>query len=139
MLAGVATWGDPEKTWLELGPVVTPALATQSSVAVNYVAPNKPGRYRIFVVMAAESDAAHIASGTNWTAGAPRWHDDNDLALWGDTEATSAHERGKVAIRARAWVYGAGHGSPGAFDLASGVIEVIVRDTAATRATMPAK
>jgi hypothetical protein len=33
----------------------------------------------LLFVFGAETEFKYIASGTNWTLGAPRWHDGNDL------------------------------------------------------------
>jgi DNA-binding SARP family transcriptional activator len=131
MLAGVPTWGDPATTWLELGPIVTPARNARNFTTINFTSPERAGRYRLFLVMAAESDAAHIASGTNWGAGAPRWHDGNDLAQWGHDEAASARRFGFVTLRAGTWVYGSGHSPDRGSHVAAAVIEIVVQDAAA--------
>lgn len=125
MLAGVPTWGDAASTWLELGPMSTPARNARAFVPVRFVAPSAAGRYRLFLVMAAESDAAHIASATNWAAGAPQWNDGNDLAHWGDAEAESARRLGQV--KTGTWLYRENIRSP-LVSLPATVIDIVVRD-----------
>jgi DNA-binding SARP family transcriptional activator len=126
MLAGVRTWGDVETSWLELGPMVTPARASARYSVVAFTAPRAQGHYRVFFVMAAEGNAADIASGTNWEVGEPRWRDGNDLANWGDAEASAAKRTGGVTLGAGKWLYAPGHSPDLGGRIAAGVIEVIV-------------
>ncbi|MES3032454.1 MAG: AAA family ATPase [Gemmatimonadota bacterium] len=124
MLAGVPTWGDRASSWIELGPCATPARNAVRFTMVPITAPTQPGHYRLFLVLAAESDAAHIASGTNWAFGAPQWGDGNDVADWGDSEVSRAQRTGHVRIAGR-WLYRGGR--RGWADLGAAVVEVIVQ------------
>lgn len=135
MMAGVPTWGDPESSWLELGPMVTPVRNGRRYVHLDFAAPTAPGSYRVFLVMAAESDAAHIASATNWAAGQPRWHDGNDLATWGDGEAAEAMRDGF----ARALWQFAGSSKFTQHHVAAGVLTLVVAGAVpyATAASAP--
>ena len=130
MLAGVPTWGDRSKNWLELGPVATPVRAGRRLTNASFEAPGRSGHFRLFIVMAAESDAAHIASATNWAAGAPKWFDGNDIAEWGDEQARAARRVGRVAIPGENWDFGGIHTSKG-YAVGTAVVEVVVRDAIA--------
>ncbi|MBI2797421.1 MAG: AAA family ATPase [Gemmatimonadetes bacterium] len=87
MLAAVPTWGEPARSWVEVGPVPTPIRNGLRSAAFTLPPPPRAGRYHVFLVMAAEPSSVWIASNTNWALQAPRWGDGNDLATWGDEEA----------------------------------------------------
>ncbi len=126
MLAGVPSWGDPATSWIELGSFATPARNATRFTMVPITAPAKPGRYRLLLVLGAESDAAHIASGTNWAAGAPRWGDGNDIAHWGEAEISLARRTGHVSFEGPQWLYrGERRGS---VHLGAAVVEVIVEE-----------
>jgi DNA-binding SARP family transcriptional activator len=123
MLAGVPTWGDRTTNSLELGPFPTPIRNGTRFSPVDFIAPTKPGRYFLFLVIAAESDASHIASGTSWTAGAPQWFDGNDLADWGDAEAARIRGSGTMILPSTAYQYKNRRGSSA---LGVAVVEVVV-------------
>lgn len=126
MIAGVPTWGDPATSWLELGPMATPAKDMKAFVPISFDSPRIAGRFRLFIVMAAESDAAHIAAATNWAVGAPRWNDGDDLAHWGDAEAASARQLGQV--KSGTWLFQQGRAP--VVSVPATVIDVVVRDAA---------
>lgn len=42
-------------------------------------APDRPGDHYIAILFLAEDTVEHMFSGTNWTYGAPRWYDGNDI------------------------------------------------------------
>jgi len=48
---------------------------------VNFTAPPsmRPGRSRVVILMGADDSVEHLFSLTQWTVGAPRWNDGNDV------------------------------------------------------------
>lgn len=124
MLAGVPTWGDNTTNSIELGPSATPIRNGTRFSPIPFTASDRPGHYRIFIAMGAESDAAHIASGTNWFRGAPVWRDGNDIASWGDAKAAEAKRTGHVSVPPDGWLYKSGTGP---VELGVAVLEVVVR------------
>jgi DNA-binding SARP family transcriptional activator len=125
MMAGVPTWGDRVRSTMELGPNVTPAKDAIRHLDLAFTAPDAPGRHHVILAMAAESDAAHIASSTNWLAGAARWFDGNDLADWGEYEFGLARSTGRVPISGGGVEYA---GPRGRFPshIAATVLDVVV-------------
>jgi hypothetical protein len=65
-------------------------------VRIDYVAPNRPGRYWILFVLAAEDSGGFILSRSNWTMGTPVWGDGNDVASLPDSLIREANRNGAI-------------------------------------------
>jgi DNA-binding SARP family transcriptional activator len=123
MAAAVPAWPSARQNPIELGPFATPTRDGTRYATFSFVAPETIGNYRIFLVLAAESDGAHIASATNWAVGAPIWNDGNDIADWGEPQAIAARQSGHVAVDG--WRYTKYRG-PALTDVGAAVIAVRV-------------
>jgi len=99
ILGATPTWGDPAKQALSIGPLATPAAEMPRSAPVSLAVPDEPGSYRLIFVFQAETSAAHILSGTNWTVGVPVWGDGNDVAGWSPAQLDQADRTGQVWTR----------------------------------------
>ncbi len=98
------TWGDHAMAYR----VVTPSAAAGASnlvMPVSAVAPELPGQYAIIVAGAAETEAAFVASGTNWPQEWPRWNNGTDIAGWDADRIESATRSGWTAAP---WIGGDG-------------------------------
>ena len=93
-LAMTPSWGDPKTAGRDVTPVTTPMLDNVIDVPIEYVAPNRPGRYWILFVLAAEDSGGFILSRSNWTMGTPLWGDGNDVASLPDSVIREANRTG---------------------------------------------
>jgi len=96
LLTVVPTWGDRRTNFVNLGPLVTPARDLMREAHVKFKAPTKPGCYRLIFAFQAEDDVKYVASGTNWTMGAPIWDDGNDVMDWSASDLRQADSVGVV-------------------------------------------
>jgi hypothetical protein len=106
-LAMTPTWGDPETAGRDITPVTTPTTNNVIDVLIDYVAPDRPGRYWILLALAPEDSGGFILSGTNWTMREPVWGDGNDLASLPDSLIREANRIGWVVspvARSRRWL-----------------------------------
>jgi DNA-binding SARP family transcriptional activator len=99
LMGAVALWGDRQTNW-----IVLTALPSHGTTEVampledkirgtRFTAPMHPGRYPLVIVMQTETEMRFIASRTNWTIGAPRWNDGDDIA---DMPQTAIDSLGSV-------------------------------------------
>jgi DNA-binding SARP family transcriptional activator len=106
-LAMTPTWGDPKTAGRDITPVTTPTTNNVIDVLIDYVAPDRPGRYWILLALAPEDSGGFILSGTNWTMREPVWGDGNDLASLPDSLIREANQIGWVVspiARSRRWL-----------------------------------
>lgn len=96
LLAAVPNWGD--RTWNHGAAYALESRTIRDSavVQIDFAAPDRPGRYWIAFVGAAETEARFIASGTNWTLVTPVWHDGNDIVDMGPDEIQALETKGTV-------------------------------------------
>ncbi|MDQ8163048.1 MAG: AAA family ATPase [Gemmatimonadota bacterium] len=92
LLGAVAQWGDRTSNWLALdtppshGDQVRTVPLRDAVTERRLVAPTRPGRYRILIVAAPETEMKYIASRTNWALANPVWNDGDDLADLGPAQ-----------------------------------------------------
>jgi len=105
-LAMTPSWGDPKTAGRDVTPVTTPIQDNVIDVPIDYVAPNRPGRYWILLVLSAEDSGGFILSRSNWTMGTPLWGDGNDVALLPDSVIREANRTGGIMspiARSHSW------------------------------------
>lgn len=78
-LGGIATWVRREVDTVSIRSLITPLASGRAQAHIARVAPEVPGRYFLVWAMGAEPRAAYLFSSSNWTCGAPIWHDGDDL------------------------------------------------------------
>ena len=105
-LAMTPSWGDPRIVGRDVTPVTTPMRDNVIDVSMDYVAPDRPGRYWILLALAAEDSGGFILSRSNWTMGTPLWGDGNDVASLPDSAILEANRTGGTMApiaRSRSW------------------------------------
>ena len=90
------TWGDHRTGFSVVKGGASSGISVRD-IAVRFVAPEEPGSHYIVVVGAAEESPAHVASGTAWASGEPRWENGTDVAAW--PESLLAH----ASVGGSAW------------------------------------
>ena len=93
-LAMTPTWGDPKTAGRDVTPVTTPMRDNVIDVSIDYVAPNRPGRYWMIFALSPEDSGGFILSRSNWTMGTPLWGDGNDVASLPDSVIREANRTG---------------------------------------------
>ncbi len=94
ILAAIPTWGDKRTNFINVSALPTPVMNGLSRHHISIPGPDAPGDYFLVLAFAAETDAKWIASGTNWSIGAPVWDDGNDLADLTAGDVAVANARG---------------------------------------------
>ncbi len=79
VLGEAASWERRETDTVTVRSLVTPLDPGVVTVNVHRVAPATPGRYFLIWSMGAEARAAYLFAQSNWSCGAPIWHDGNDV------------------------------------------------------------
>jgi hypothetical protein len=85
LFGAVPLWGDRRTNWIVLRSLpphgeIEVVQALQDGVDGRVLrAPARPGRYRLLLVIGAETEMRFIASGTNWMLRTPIWFDGDDL------------------------------------------------------------
>jgi DNA-binding SARP family transcriptional activator len=105
-LAMTPSWGDPKTAGRDVTPVTTPMKHNVIDVSIDYVAPDRPGRYWLLLVLAADDSGGFILSRSNWTMGTPLWGDGNDVASLPDSLIREANQNGRIMsplARSRSW------------------------------------
>lgn len=123
ILGAFPGWGDKRENFVTISALPTPVIdaITRHQVAIR--GPEHPGDYLLIFAFAAETDTRWIASGTNWSVGAPLWGDGNDLADLSAPALEEAHRLGRLPV---SWYYEHIHGFVPTM-LAATAIEVRVR------------
>ena len=106
-LAMTPTWGDPKTAGRDVEPVTTPMRDNVIDVSIDYVAPNRPGRYWMIFALSPEDSGGFILSRSNWTMGTPLWGDGNDVASLPDSVIREANRTGGLTsplARSRSWL-----------------------------------
>lgn len=86
LLGAIALWGDRRSNWMVLrtlgahGEEEFDHPLRDALSGFWFMAPDRPGRYRIVLTWELETEMRFIASRTNWILGEPRWNDGNDVA-----------------------------------------------------------
>ena len=86
LLGAVPLWGDRRTNWIVLRALPPHGEAQFLQPLRDPVrgrvlrAPTRPGRYRLLLVLGAETEMRFIASGTNWMLESPTWFNGDDLA-----------------------------------------------------------
>jgi hypothetical protein len=96
LLGGTTTWGDRERSHFTIKPLLTPVDSAFQHVSLALEGPSRPGRYAIILFFEAEDAIHFIASGTNWLARRPVWHDGNDVVDWTPAQLAEAKRVGSV-------------------------------------------
>lgn len=79
-LVGAAPmWERREQASVRLAGLPRPVRNGWRHVSFMVWAPDRPGDHYIAILFLAEDTVEHMFSGTNWTYGAPRWYDGNDI------------------------------------------------------------
>jgi len=94
MLAVVPTWGDRRRRVIVGGALATGRVRQPFTLPLDLSGPAEPGRYRVVLAAAMETEARFVASATGWTRGEPKWFDGNDLADITPDEAAELDTRG---------------------------------------------
>jgi len=87
-------WGDKTKCFWQVGGCGQGTCVMDT--AVDLTAPDAPGVYYLIFVGAWDIGAANIASGTNWSAGAPVWNAGHDVADWPASKLEYAMAHGRA-------------------------------------------
>ena len=106
-LAMTPSWGDPKTAGRDVTPVTTPMRDNVIDVSIDYVAPNRPGRYWMIFALSPEDSGGFILSRSNWTMGTPLWGDGNDVASLPDSVIREANRTGGLTspiARSRRWL-----------------------------------
>jgi len=103
----VPSWGSRSSSFVTVTPSA-PSGDSERWVEITLPPPPRQGVHHIVVAGAAEKEAAHVASGTNWAAGVPIWDNDTDIAGWTPELIETAMRYGAVAppwldSRSRRW------------------------------------
>jgi DNA-binding SARP family transcriptional activator len=96
LLGGTTTWGDRERSHFTIKPLLTPVDSAFQHVSLALEGPSRPGRHAIILFFEAEDAVHFIASGTNWLARRPVWHDGNDVVDWTPAQLAEANRVGSV-------------------------------------------
>lgn len=87
LLGAVGLWGDRRTNFMALAVLPSHGVGVQSisledpnRLGRRFVAPTRPGRYRLLFTFDAETEMRFIASSTNWMLSEPAWNDGNDMA-----------------------------------------------------------
>lgn len=89
------TWGD-RTTSLVWSVGSIPPGVTNWNLPINLTAPTTAGTYYILVAYRGEFTIAQVMSATNWSAGAVRWNDGNDLVDADECRLQYAQEHGVI-------------------------------------------
>jgi hypothetical protein len=102
-----ASWGDPSSSWKSVNDWI-PSGQSNQTAPLSLVAPENPGVYHIIFAFEWEKGGEHVASGTNFPLGAPRWHDGHDVASLSGDKLAEAQARGYTTMT---WLFGGGYSS----------------------------
>ncbi|MAF12775.1 hypothetical protein CMK11_20180 [Candidatus Poribacteria bacterium] len=114
------TWGAPDSAY-RVFPAATPHGETRHTVRIDRRAPETPGKYRLILAGAAETEPGLVASGTNWPVGSPVWRNGTDIAEWSEELIGGAIANGSVMAP---WLHG--RDDVGASEVAAVAVEVVV-------------
>jgi hypothetical protein len=78
-LGAIANWYPRESDTVSVVSLVTPIRNGRTEAPVSRVAPRRPGRYFLIWAVGAEPRAAYLFANSNWSCGAPVWHDGDDV------------------------------------------------------------
>jgi DNA-binding SARP family transcriptional activator len=103
LMGAVALWGERQTNWIVLTAlpshgVTEMVMPLEDKIrGTRFRAPVSRGRYRLVILVQAETEMRFIASRTNWTVGEPLWNDGDDLADLPATALDSLDSVGWVA------------------------------------------
>jgi sugar lactone lactonase YvrE/tetratricopeptide (TPR) repeat protein len=89
------SWGDPSSSWRLVNNWI-PTGQSEQTAQVFITAPAAPGRYFLAFAYQWEIGGDHVASATNWSLGADRWGDGNDIAELSDAQIAEAQANGST-------------------------------------------
>ena len=79
ILAASPTWGARDRNVVRISGLPSPVLGGWRTVTFVVPPPPTKGSHHVLILFGAEDSAEHMFSSTNWTVGAPRWFDGNDV------------------------------------------------------------
>jgi hypothetical protein len=97
LAAAVPVWGDRRENHFPLHAMYGGRGLVRERWALRFRAPERPGRYLLFVVASFETAAEFIASGTNWALRRPIWFDGSDVADVGPPQAERVRRTGRLS------------------------------------------
>jgi DNA-binding SARP family transcriptional activator len=97
--AGIPVWGDRRETYFPLHAMRADRRLVRERWAIRFQAPERAGRYLLFIVGDFETAAEFIASGTNWALRKPIWFDGNDVVDLGPSQEEVVRRTGQVRLR----------------------------------------
>jgi DNA-binding SARP family transcriptional activator len=97
--AGIPVWGDRRETYFPLHAMRADHRLVQERWAIRFQAPERPGRYLLFIVGDFETAAEFIASGTNWALRKPIWFDGNDVVDIAPPQEDLVRRTGQMRLR----------------------------------------
>lgn len=80
VVGAAARWMPRESATVRLAGLPRPVRRAWRTSSFVLPAPPTPGSNFVVVLVGQEESVEHVFSGTNWTAGEPRWNDGNDVA-----------------------------------------------------------
>lgn len=96
------SWGDPSSSWRLVNNWI-PTGQSEQTAQVFVTAPAVPGRYFLAFAFQWEKGGDHVASATNWSLGADRWGDGNDIAALSEAQIAEAQANGSTTAN---WLAG---------------------------------
>lgn len=100
LLSMAPIWQDRTTSARIVTAMPTPVENGRRAVPVRLSGTRVPGRYRLVLVVAAESNADFAFSATSWKVGKPVWNDGNDVQDLSDSAFLSARTSGWVELSA---------------------------------------
>jgi DNA-binding SARP family transcriptional activator len=98
LAAAVPSWGDRRVSYFAVHTLKQTVAHYAERWPFDFTAPSAPGRHRIVVVAATETDPMYIASGTNWTTFGPVWNNGDDVRDWGPESFGRLEREGRADV-----------------------------------------